>query len=78
MVNYLVTGTFPDDWNEQRQKRMLETVKVYFWDDPYLFRYCPDQIIRRCIPDNEQQSDKVTTKSANAVCMWGFEPLEQH
>ncbi|KAI3453560.1 hypothetical protein Pfo_010223, partial [Paulownia fortunei] len=23
------------------------------WDDPYLFKYCPDQIFRRCVPDNE-------------------------
>nr|GFC51549.1 reverse transcriptase domain-containing protein [Tanacetum cinerariifolium] len=23
----------------------------YFWDDPYLFRTCADQIIRRCVAD---------------------------
>ena len=27
-----------------------------FWDDPYFFKYCPDQIIRRCVPDNEFMS----------------------
>ncbi|GKE50073.1 reverse transcriptase domain-containing protein [Tanacetum coccineum] len=26
-----------------------EEVKHYFWDDPYLFRTCADQIIRRCV-----------------------------
>ena len=25
----------------------------FFYDDPYLFKYCPNQIIRRCVPDNE-------------------------
>nr|GEY60655.1 reverse transcriptase domain-containing protein [Tanacetum cinerariifolium] len=25
----------------------------YFWDDPYLFRTCPDQIIRRCVAGKE-------------------------
>ncbi|CAN6566252.1 unnamed protein product [Malus baccata var. baccata] len=25
-------------------------------DEPYLFKYCPDQIIRRCIPEAEQES----------------------
>ncbi|KAL5560761.1 hypothetical protein UlMin_036972 [Ulmus minor] len=34
----------------------LTEVKKFFWDDPYLFKYCPDQIIRRCIPESEQQS----------------------
>ncbi len=28
-------------------------VRKLFWDDPYLFKYCPDQIIRRCVPDHE-------------------------
>jgi hypothetical protein len=31
-------------------------VKYFFWDDPYLFRYCPDQIIRRCIPEHDQSN----------------------
>lgn len=30
-------------------------VKHFFWDDPYLFKYFPDQIIRRCVPNNEQK-----------------------
>nr|GFA38038.1 reverse transcriptase domain-containing protein [Tanacetum cinerariifolium] len=25
----------------------------YFWDDPYLFRTCPNQIIRRCVAGQE-------------------------
>ena len=28
----------------------------YNRDDPYLFKYCPDQIFQRCIPDNEVSS----------------------
>jgi len=31
-------------------------VKNFYWDDPYLFKYCPDQIFQRCIPDNEVSS----------------------
>jgi hypothetical protein len=30
-------------------------VKYFFLDDPYLFKYCPNQIIRRCIPESEYQ-----------------------
>ena len=31
-------------------------MKYFYWDDPYLFKYCPDQIFRRCVPNNEYQS----------------------
>jgi len=31
-------------------------VKNFYWDDLYLFKYCPDQIFRRCILDNEVSS----------------------
>jgi hypothetical protein len=34
----------------------MSVVKDFFWDDPYLFKYCPDQIIRRCIPELDQSS----------------------
>nr|GEW25514.1 reverse transcriptase domain-containing protein [Tanacetum cinerariifolium] len=37
-----------------RQKQnFFKDVRHYFWDDPYLFRTCPDQIIRRCVADQE-------------------------
>jgi hypothetical protein len=28
----------------------------FYWDDPYLFKYYPDQIFQRCISDNEVSS----------------------
>ena len=34
----------------------MNEVKNFYWVDPYLFKYCPDQIFRRCIPDNEVSS----------------------
>nr|XP_028949313.1 uncharacterized protein LOC114821396 [Malus domestica] len=34
------------------KKKFLAMVKHYIWDEPYLFKYCPDQIIRRCVPEN--------------------------
>ncbi|GKA86920.1 reverse transcriptase domain-containing protein [Tanacetum coccineum] len=33
----------------QQKKKFFKEVKHYFWDDPYLFRICADQIIRRCV-----------------------------
>nr|GEV54102.1 reverse transcriptase domain-containing protein [Tanacetum cinerariifolium] len=37
----------------QQNKKFFKDVKHYFWDDPYLFRICTDQIIRRCVHDQE-------------------------
>jgi len=28
-------------------------IRFFFWDEPYLFKYCPDQIIRRCLSEDE-------------------------
>ncbi|KAL9335005.1 hypothetical protein Peur_072186 [Populus x canadensis] len=41
----------------QDKRKFLNEVKNFYWDDPYLFKYCPDQIFQRCIPDNEVSSD---------------------
>ncbi|GJX16359.1 reverse transcriptase domain-containing protein [Tanacetum coccineum] len=42
--NFLVKGM-----TSQQKKKFFKDVKHYFWDDPYLFQTCADQIIRRCV-----------------------------
>nr|GFB63539.1 reverse transcriptase domain-containing protein [Tanacetum cinerariifolium] len=37
----------------QQKKNIFKDVKHYFWDDPYLFRICADQIICRCVHGQE-------------------------
>ncbi|KAL4283519.1 hypothetical protein GQ457_16G018000 [Hibiscus cannabinus] len=54
-VNYIVSGILPHQLNYQGRKRFRHNAKGYFWDEPYLFKQCVDQIIRRCIPEEEQQ-----------------------
>ncbi|CAN6562049.1 unnamed protein product [Malus baccata var. baccata] len=56
IANYLVRGVLPPDVSTQHRKKFLSTVKFYFWDDPYLYKYCSDQVIRRCVPATEQES----------------------
>jgi hypothetical protein len=56
IVNFLVSGQLPSHWSTQDKRKFLNEVKNFYWDDPYLFKYCPDQIFRRCIPDNEISS----------------------
>nr|GFA40311.1 reverse transcriptase domain-containing protein [Tanacetum cinerariifolium] len=37
----------------QQKQKDFKDVRHYFWDDPYLFKTCPDQIIRRCVAGQE-------------------------
>ncbi|KAK8947387.1 hypothetical protein KSP39_PZI006995 [Platanthera zijinensis] len=53
IVNYIVSNVLPPDMENQQRKRFLHLVKFYLWDDPYLFKICVDQVIRRCIPEIE-------------------------
>ena len=42
-----------DAWTKKERLCLLARVKWFFCDEPCLFKYCPDQIIRHCIPDSE-------------------------
>nr|GEZ10799.1 reverse transcriptase domain-containing protein [Tanacetum cinerariifolium] len=44
--NFIVKGM-----TSQQKNKFFKDVKHYFWDDPYLFKICADQIIRRCVSD---------------------------
>ncbi|GKC37994.1 reverse transcriptase domain-containing protein, partial [Tanacetum coccineum] len=46
--NFIVKGM-----SCQQKKKFFKDVKHYFWDDPYLFRICADQMIRRCVYGQE-------------------------
>nr|GEU86886.1 reverse transcriptase domain-containing protein [Tanacetum cinerariifolium] len=37
----------------QQKNNFFKDVKHYFWDDPYLFKTCTDQVIRRCVAGQE-------------------------
>ena len=55
-MNYLVAGRIPESWTKNDRDRFFHLVKFFVWDDLYLFKYCYDQLFRRCIPDHEVRS----------------------
>ncbi|RVW63915.1 Retrovirus-related Pol polyprotein from transposon 297 [Vitis vinifera] len=55
IANYLVTGEIPSEWNAQDRKHFFAKIHAYYWEEPFLFKYCADQIIRKCVPEEEQQ-----------------------
>nr|GEY71732.1 reverse transcriptase domain-containing protein [Tanacetum cinerariifolium] len=46
--NFIVKGM-----STQQKNKFFKDVKHYFWDDPFLFKICADQVIRRCVHDKE-------------------------
>ncbi|GKE38407.1 reverse transcriptase domain-containing protein, partial [Tanacetum coccineum] len=46
--NFVVKGM-----SSQQKNKFFKDVKHYFWDNPYLFKICADQVIRRCVHDQE-------------------------
>ncbi|KAL0320094.1 UNVERIFIED_CONTAM: hypothetical protein Sradi_5270900 [Sesamum radiatum] len=53
LVNFLATHTLPHDLPRAKKEKIKSDAKYYVWDDPYLWKYCSDQIIRRCVPESE-------------------------
>ena len=55
IANFLATEELPIDWKAQDKKFFFAKIHSYYWEEPFLFKYCADQIIRRCVPEEEQQ-----------------------
>ncbi|PIN14790.1 DNA-directed DNA polymerase [Handroanthus impetiginosus] len=53
IVNYLTCGIIPFDLSAQQKKKILFDTRRYFWDDLFLFKQGPDNILRRCVPEME-------------------------
>jgi hypothetical protein len=49
--NFLASRYWPAHLSTQDKGKFLNEVKNFYWNDPYIFKYYPDQIFQRCIPD---------------------------
>ena len=55
-VNYLVAKVIPPEFSYQQKNRFFAHLKHYYWEEPILYRHCADQVIRRCVPEDEMVS----------------------
>ncbi|CAN6552090.1 unnamed protein product [Malus baccata var. baccata] len=56
LVNYLVTKQVPSTLDKYKCDKLRNDARFYVWDDLYLWKYCPDQIICRCVHNSEFNS----------------------
>ncbi|GJY85416.1 reverse transcriptase domain-containing protein [Tanacetum coccineum] len=52
-VNYIVGKVVPPNWTFEKRKRFFSQVKTYFWEEPYAFKLCTNNIMRRCVAGSE-------------------------
>ncbi|GJR63379.1 reverse transcriptase domain-containing protein [Tanacetum coccineum] len=52
-ANYYARNFIVKGMSTQKKNKFFKDVKHYFWDDPFLFKTCADQVIRRCVSGHE-------------------------
>ncbi|GJY74995.1 reverse transcriptase domain-containing protein [Tanacetum coccineum] len=52
-VNYIVGKIVLPKWTPEKRRRFFSQVKNYLWDEPYAFRLCSDNVMRRCVAGSE-------------------------
>nr|GEV04966.1 reverse transcriptase domain-containing protein [Tanacetum cinerariifolium] len=52
-ANYHAGNFIIKRMTSQQKNKFFKDVKHYFWDDPFLFKICADQVIRRCVHGKE-------------------------
>ncbi|GJR91323.1 reverse transcriptase domain-containing protein [Tanacetum coccineum] len=53
ITNYHAENFMIKGMSTQQKRKFFKDVKHYFWDDPFLFKICADQVIRRCVSGQE-------------------------
>nr|GFA02178.1 reverse transcriptase domain-containing protein [Tanacetum cinerariifolium] len=53
LANYHAGNFIIKGMTSQQKQKFFKDARHYFWDDPYLFRTCAYQIIRRCVAGKE-------------------------
>nr|GEX46208.1 reverse transcriptase domain-containing protein [Tanacetum cinerariifolium] len=52
-VNYHAGNFVVKGMSSQQKNKFFKDVKHYLWDEPFLFKICADQVIRRCVHGQE-------------------------
>ena len=54
IVNYIVSKKIITLWSKHDKNVFFKKLKNYFWDEPYLFCLGANNVLRRCVAEEEQ------------------------
>jgi hypothetical protein len=54
-ANFIISKYLPPTFTAQQRRKFFYDLRHYFWDDPHLYKEGADGIMRRCVPEYEQQ-----------------------
>src|SRR3954469_15848413 len=54
-ANFIVSKYLPPTFTAQQRRKFFYDLRNYFWDEPHLFKEGVDGIMRRRVPEFEQQ-----------------------
>jgi len=53
MTNFKAAGVVPKDYDWCQRKKLFKEANQYVWDDPHLFKIGADNLLRRCVTQEE-------------------------
>ena len=53
IANFLAAEKEPVEFTGNEKQKFLRDARLYFWDEPFLYRHCKDGVFRRCVPEAE-------------------------
>ena len=55
-ANYLASRIFLHDLSSNQKKKLLHDIKMYFQEEPFLYKLCKNGIYQRSLPEEDIQS----------------------
>nr|XP_009590068.1 uncharacterized protein LOC104087347 [Nicotiana tomentosiformis] len=55
-MNFIASGVTPPSLTPDNRRRFLHDVTLYMWDEPFLYKECADQLVQRCVPEEEMNA----------------------
>lgn len=55
-MNFIASGVMPPDLSPDSRRRVLDDMRFYLWDETFLYKQYVDQVVRRCIPEEEVEA----------------------
>ena len=66
MANFKAARIIPKDLNWQQRKKFLHDARFYIWDDPHLFKIGADNLLRRCV--TQEEAKRILWHCHNSPC----------